>query len=190
MQDSAGQDERTHSKISSSADSQQRQGTGASKNAAELEGADEIPEDLQPSASATEYDFPDSRRRAFGAALVGLAGIAVMLGAMAAGGPYATTGAFIGGIACLVVSAYIFACSWKLHVSEDEAILTAARSVSFPVGPASVSIGFRGWRSRPEWRILLYSAELPRPRRRGLVVVDAVDKTVLAVVDEENPEED
>jgi len=49
-------------------------------------------------------------------------------------------------------------------------------------------LGWRGLRSRPTWRILLYSAEDP-PARRGLVLVDGVDGTVVDHYVGDNPED-
>jgi hypothetical protein len=42
-------------------------------------------------------------------------------------------------------------------------------------------------RSRPTWRVFCYSAEEP-PLRRGLVLVDAVNGTVLEKLTEANPD--
>jgi hypothetical protein len=67
--------------------------------------------------------------------------------------------------------------------------VAATKAVGFAVGHASAQLGWRGLRSRPTWRILLYSAEEP-PASRGLVLVDAVDGTVLQHFVEENPEQD
>ena len=53
---------------------------------------------------------------------------------------------------------------------------------------ASAQMGWRGYLSRPTWRILLYSAEMP-PRERGLVLVDGVDGRVLEYFTEPNPED-
>jgi hypothetical protein len=60
--------------------------------------------------------------------------------------------------------------------------------VGFPVGHASAQLGWRGLRSRPTWRILLYSAEEP-PQRRGFVLVDAVDGHIVDHFTEDNPED-
>jgi hypothetical protein len=49
-------------------------------------------------------------------------------------------------------------------------------------------MAWRGLRSRPTWRILLYSNESP-PDRRGLVLVDAVDGSIVAQFVEDNPED-
>ena len=66
--------------------------------------------------------------------------------------------------------------------------MAATAQVGFPVGHASAQLGWRGLRSRPTWRILLYSAEEP-PAKRGLVLVDGVDATVLDHFVEDNPED-
>ena len=63
---------------------------------------------------------------------------------------------------------------WRMHVDEKEALVAASNAVGFPVGHASAQLAWRGLRSRPTWRILCYSAEEP-PKRRGFVLVDAVD---------------
>ncbi len=49
----------------------------------------------------------------------------------------------------------------------------AAAVVDFPIGHASAAIRFQGWRSRPRWSVLLYSAVDP-PDRRALVLIDAI----------------
>ena len=46
----------------------------------------------------------------------------------------------------------------------------------------------RGLRSRPVWRILLYSADEP-PTMRGLVELDAIDGHVIGEYTEPNPED-
>ena len=62
------------------------------------------------------------------------------------------------------------------------------QAIGFPVGHASAQQVWHGVRSRPTWRVLCYSAEEP-PQRRGLVLVDAVDGTVIQHLVEDNPEE-
>ena len=71
---------------------------------------------------------------------------------------------------------------------EADALVVAIRCAGFPVGHASAQMAWRGVRSRPTWRILVYSNESP-PGRRGLVVVDGVDGTVVASHIEDNPEQ-
>ena len=53
---------------------------------------------------------------------------------------------------------------------------------------AATQLAWRGLRSRPAWRILLYSADEP-PSVRGLVELDAVDGHVLGEYTEDNPED-
>jgi hypothetical protein len=55
---------------------------------------------------------------------------------------------------------------------------TAAAAIDFPVGHSSASVRFHGWRSRPRWSVLLYSATEP-PDQRALVVVDAVSGEIV-----------
>jgi hypothetical protein len=56
------------------------------------------------------------------------------------------------------------------------------------VGHASAQLAWRGLRSRPTWRILLYSADEP-PTKRGLVLVDGIDGSTVAHFVEDNPED-
>jgi hypothetical protein len=66
-----------------------------------------------------------------------------------------------------------FLSAWPLVVDETEALKIAGSTVDFPVGHASAAVRFAGWRSRPRWAVVLYSASDP-PDERALVVVDAV----------------
>jgi hypothetical protein len=76
-----------------------------------------------------------------------------------------------------------------MKVDEKQALVAAQGAVGFPVGHASAQQVWRGVRSRPTWRVLVYSAENP-PRQRGLVLVDAVDGAVVEHMAESNPEQD
>jgi hypothetical protein len=78
---------------------------------------------------------------------------------------------------------------WRMTVDEKEALVAAQGAVGFAVGHASAQQVWRGLRSRPTWRVLVYSAENP-PRERGLVLVDAVDGRVVEHLTELNPEDD
>ena len=67
--------------------------------------------------------------------------------------------------------------SWNLEVREGEALEIANRTVEFPVGHASASLGFTGWRARPVWNVLVFSADDP-PSERALGEVDGIDGDV------------
>jgi hypothetical protein len=77
-----------------------------------------------------------------------------------------------------------FLTAWPLHVDEHEAMTTAAAAVDFPIGHSSASVRFNGWRSRPRWSVVLYSATEP-PDQRALVVVDAVTGEIVEIPYEE-----
>ncbi len=151
---------------------------------------EEIPQDLVPGALPEEYEFPDLRRRAYGGFLVLAGGLLALAAAFRLEGQYVNGGWLTAAVLGILVGLYILSCSWKLKVSEKEAILKAAEELSFPIGPASISIGWRGLRSRPVWRVLAYSPETPRPARRGFVAIDAVSGEVIDKIDEKNPEGD
>jgi len=63
----------------------------------------------------------------------------------------------------------------------------ATRAVGFAVGHASAQQVWRGFRSRPTWRVMCYSMQEP-PLQRGLVLIDAVDARVVECLVESNPE--
>jgi hypothetical protein len=145
---------------------------------------DQLPEELDVTAYVGPYLFPDIRRRRItGSLLLVLAIVALGFGASS------SNGGLIGGGALLAVAAaWYFVAAWPLKIDQTEGLAVASRAVGFPVGHASAQLGWRGLRSRPSWRILLYSADSP-PTRRGLVEVDAVDASVLGEYVEENPED-
>lgn len=151
---------------------------------------DELPADLDAGGYVGPYVFPDNDRRRIPAvlyALVGLACIAVW----AASGDDAVLvngGVLAAGVGLLVFAAYSWQAGFHLAVDERDALVAASRAVGFAVGHASAQLGWRGLRSRPTWRILLYSAEEP-PATRGLVLVDGVDGEVLEHFTETNPED-
>jgi hypothetical protein len=145
---------------------------------------DELPADLDVTAYVGPYLFPSPRRRLVAAAWqipVGLAGLA---GYVVSG----NDGLLAGALVLFAVAAYHALTAWPLVVDQTEALLVATRAVGFPVGHASAQLTWRGLRSRPTWRILLYSADSP-PSSRGLVELDAVDAHVLGEYTEANPED-
>ena len=152
---------------------------------------DVLPEDLDPSGYVGPYKFPDnSRRRIPGVLYLIIAAGCIALWAWKGDdGVLVNDGMLWAGLALAAWGGWNLVCGQRLGTDETEALVAATRAVGFAVGHASAQLGWRGLRSRPTWRILLYSAEAP-PASRGLVLVDAVDGTVLQHFVEDNPEQD
>lgn len=117
-----------------------------------------------------EYRFPSPSRRRIAAWVYLAAGL--ISGLTFEGGWWVAIG-------FVVLAAWHFASSWPLEVDESEAMTTAATVVPFAIGHASASVRFTGWRSRPRWSVVMYSATEP-PDQRALVLVDAVTGYVVA----------
>lgn len=152
---------------------------------------DELPHDLDvTSGYVGPYTFPDNKRRRIPGALYVIAGIALLWAWQSApdGAVLVNDGFGVVGAALVAVGLYHVAASYPLRVDEVAALASAGARVGFEVGHASAQLGWRGLRSRPTWRILLYSADDP-PSQRGLVLVDAVDGTVVDSFVEANPED-
>jgi hypothetical protein len=151
---------------------------------------DELPADLDVTSYVGMYTFPDIRRRR--APAIAYLVLAALLGLLVATHPgpgvLVNEGFVAVAVALALIGIYHLAAAWPLAVRDTEALLAAASEVGFPVGHASAQLGWRGLRSRPTWRILLYSTEDP-PAKRGLVLVDAVDGHVLDHITEDNPED-
>ena len=145
---------------------------------------DELPADLDVTAFVGPYTFPDiSRRR--------IAGWCYVVLALACGAGWLVTdnhGLLGAAVALAVIALIHFVCAWHVAVDETEALVIATREVGFAVGHASAAMAWRGWRSRPEWRILVYSAEDP-PTQRGIVQVNAVTGDVDGSFTQPNPED-
>jgi hypothetical protein len=82
------------------------------------------------------------------------------------------------GLGFAGLAAWQFLSAWPLAVGEGEALSQAAAAVDFPVGHASATVRVRGWRSRPTWSVVLYSASDP-PDERALVLIDSVEGRVV-----------
>ena len=115
-------------------------------------------------------------------------------------GAFYLAGAVLGGLGILAglpvrmwvmvgvlvaIGIYHLISSWDLSIREAQALSIANQETDFPIGHASAALGFEGWRARPVWNVLVFSADEP-PTTRGLVRVDAVDGTVKGVYVEEN----
>jgi hypothetical protein len=116
-----------------------------------------------------EYRFPaPSRRRIAGWVYVG-AGVVALI---------TIDGGWIVAVGFGLLATWQFLSSWPLDIDEHQAMTTAAATVEFAIGHSSASVRFHGWRSRPRWSVMLYSASEP-PDQRALVVVDAVNGEVV-----------
>jgi len=154
------------------------------------EHRDELPADLDVSNYVGMYTFPDIRRRRAPAYayLLLAAGLGALSATYPGQGVLVNEGFLAAAVALALIGLYHLAAAWPLAVKDTDALLAAAGKVGFPVGHASAQLGWRGLRSRPTWRILLYSSEEP-PAKRGMVLVDAVDGEVLDQIVEDNPED-
>ena len=156
-----------------------------------LPEGDALPDDLDLSAFVGPYTFPNNnRRRIPGALYVGFGALCLVLYfATEDGDPVlVNTGVLVAGVALILIGLYHFVAGITLNLDETDALVSATHAVGFPVGHASAQMGWRGLRSRPTWRILLYSADDP-PAKRGLVLIDGVDGEVLDHFVEDNPED-
>ena len=145
---------------------------------------DALPDDLDVTRYVGPYQFPGThRRRIAGWWYLALAALAAA-GAVVS----ANAGLIAAAVVLAVAGGYQMLAAWPLRLDQTQALTVAARTVGFPVGHCSGQLGFRGLRSRPSWRILLFSADDP-PSMRGLVELDGVDGTVQGEYLEHNPED-
>lgn len=152
---------------------------------------DELPEDLNAADFVGPYLFPNnSKRRIPGILylLIGGAILALWFTGDPETSPLVNGGLALAGLLLVVVGLYHLQAGWDLAVDEQDALVEATKAVGFPVGHASAQMAWRGLRSRPTWRILLYSNESP-PKSRGFVMVDGVDAEIITTLVEDNPED-
>lgn len=134
------------------------------REVAEAEG---IPEDLDANLIGP-YRFPDPRRRRLAGWMYLV--LAVLLVVLAV----SVTAVWFGVVLAVVLAGWHLVSAWPLVVDQEAALARAATEVGFPVGHASAAVTFVGWRARPRWHVVLYSADEP-PSQRALVQIDAVD---------------
>jgi hypothetical protein len=153
---------------------------------------DQLPDELNAAGYVGPYRFPDnSRRRIPGTMYLVIAALCLVLWLVRRGHQpvLVNRGLILGAVLLGLASLISITSGWKMTVDEKDALLVATRTVGFPVGHASAQQVWRGLRARPTWRVLCYSAEEP-PRRRGFVLVDAVDGRMIEHLVEDNPEQD
>jgi len=151
---------------------------------------DELPEDLDAAGYVGPYTFPDNaRRRIPGSIYLGVAALLVVLWATAGDDAVLVNDGFLWcAIGLALFGVYCFVSGVKLGTDETDALVAATKAVGFPVGHASAQLGWRGLRSVPTWRVLVFSAEEP-PKQRGFVLIDAASGDVLDKIVEDNPEQ-
>lgn len=149
---------------------------------AEVADAADVPDDLQ-SLVLEPYAVPNTarRRRAgivylFAAAVTALG---ILLGLPA--GMWLMVGLFVA------IGLYHRIAGWELQIMDGEALEIANRTAEFPAGHASAALNFEGWRARPVWNVLMFSADDP-PTQRGLVRVDGINGEVIGSYVEAVPE--
>ena len=152
------------------------------------EVTDSLPDDLDVHGFVGPYQFPDnSRRRIPGYLYLFLATVLFLFAKLFDSSPFTNWGYVAAAITLAIVGVYHLQGGWKLSIDETDALVEAAKTAGFPVGHASAQMVWRGIRSRPAWRVLLYSSESP-PTQRGLVMIDAVDGSLIESSFGENPE--
>lgn len=152
---------------------------------------DELPSDLNAVDHVGPREFPDNSRRRWPALIYLVVGVvcAVVWATASDASSRVNEGILWAAVLLCVVGLFSFTSGWRMHIDERAALVAAHGAVGFPVGHASAQQVWRGLRSRPTWRVLVYSAEDP-PRRRGLVLVDAVDGRVVEHLVQDNPLDD
>jgi hypothetical protein len=150
---------------------------------------DDLPEDLDRGFVGA-YMFPDNNRRRITGSLYLVTAAGVLIIGLVSGSDavLVNNGLLIGAAGLGLVGLFHLVAGMASNVDENEALVIASKAAGFAVGHASAQMGWRGLRSRPTWRMLVYSSEEP-PTQRGLVLVDAVDGSVVDTFVEDNPED-
>lgn len=146
---------------------------------------DDLPDDLNAVDVRAEYRFPDNSRRRIPGVIYLVAGAVVV--AVQLSEESRNMGLVVGSLVLMAIGVFSITSGWRMNIDEQGALAAAGAAVGFAVGHASAQQVWRGVRSRPTWRVLCYSDEEP-PKRRGLVLVDAVDGSVKEHFVEENLE--
>jgi hypothetical protein len=151
---------------------------------------DSLPDDLNVTGFVGPYMFPDNSRRRIPALLyLGIAAMCLVLWARQHTNEngLVSDGFLWSAILLGVFSLYSLSSSWRMTVDEKLALVYATRAVGFAVGHASAQQVWRGFRSRPTWRVFCYSEQEP-PLQRGLVLIDAIDARIVQCLVEANPD--
>ncbi len=151
---------------------------------------DSLHDDVNVTGFVGPYMFPDNSRRKIPALLyLGIAAMCLVLWVMQNANEtgLVSDGFLWAAILLGVFSLYSLSSSWRMTVDEKLALVYATRAVGFAVGHASAQQVWRGFRSRPTWRVFCYSQQEP-PLERGLVLIDAIDARIVECLVEANPD--
>lgn len=148
---------------------------------------DELPHDLD-ATYVGPYLFPNNSRRRIPALLYLVIGAIGLVLGLLVDSPMVNNGMVLTGAFLVAFGVYGMFAGRDTAVEETDALTLAVATVGFPVGYASAQMTWRGWLSRPSWRVLVYSHE-EHPLKRGLVQVDGIDGRVLEHFVEDNPED-
>lgn len=149
----------------------------------EVAEAADMPEDLQ-SIVLEPYAVPNTNRRRGAGTVYVVAAAITVLGILLLDLP---VGMWLLVALLVAIAAYHWLGGWDLQVMDGEALEIANREAEFPAGHASAALNFEGWRARPVWNVLMFSADDP-PTQRGLVRVDGITGTVVGSYVEDIPE--
>jgi len=140
--------------------------------------AEGVPDDLD-ATQREPYTIPSTRRR-MTAGWIYLIGTGLSVLFVVLGLP---PGLFAVTAIMSVLAVWHLVSAWRIDVLDPEALGIANRATSFAVGHASAVVGFDGWRARPVWNVLVFSADEP-PSQRALVRVDARSGAVVETYSE------
>lgn len=132
----------------------------------EVADAEGVPDDLD-SAALGPYVFPSPTRRTNAAIVYLLAAVIAAFGAITG----ISEGFWIITVAFVALAAIHRLAAHKLLIDQAAALDIAGGQVDFAVGHASAALAFTGWRAKPIWNVIVYSAAEP-PDRRALVQID------------------
>jgi hypothetical protein len=150
---------------------------------------DRLPEDLDITRAQAAYHLPSmSRRRWYAGFAWIISAISLLLWFVRGDRVFVNSAFLILGICLAALGVAFWLAGWSLDIREVDAVSRAASTARFPIGHIAAQLGWQGIRSRPTWRVLLYSAENP-PRERAVVLVDGVNGHIVFAETEANPED-
>lgn len=141
----------------------------------EIADAEGLPEELDSNVVGP-YRFPDPRRRGLAGWMYVGGAVVLALLAVTVAPLYWFTAVLMAALAF-----WHFRAAWPLEVDQERALEVGAAMAPFAVGHASAAVTFHGVRSRPQWSVIMYSADDP-PTQRALVQLDAVTGDPIADV--------